>query len=172
MKEDTTEKYSKKRSRFGMITPILDTFLYVFRAKHLQVFGLQVDKINPKTVSSMPEAYTHIVRIRDVKSLVMISGQTATNINGDVVGVGDIEKQLEQVFKNLKANLDVVGASFTDVIKVTIYMLDIDSGMAALGRVRKKYFGAEKPWASTLVEIKRLARPEFLVEIEAIAAVE
>ena len=133
---------------------------------------MKVDKINPETVYSMPEAYTHIVQVRDVKNLVMISGQTATNVNGDVVGVGDIEKQLEQVFKNLKANLETVGASFKDVIKVTIYILDIDGGMEALGRVRKKYFGTEKPWASTLVEIKRLARPEFLVEIEAIAAVE
>ena len=133
---------------------------------------MDVDKINPKTVYSMPEVYTQTVRIKDISSLVMISGQVAIDINGDVVGVGDIEIQLEQVYKNLKANLEAVGASFTDVIKINTYMLDIDGGMKALSRVRKKYFGDEIPPASTLVEVKRLARPEFLVEIEAIAAVE
>lgn len=136
------------------------------------MFGLKVDKINPDKIYSIPDIYTQTVRIRNVSNLVFISGQVALNADGEVSGVGDIEKQLEQVYKNLKANLEAVEASFKDVIKINIYMLDIDGGRDALRRVQKKYFGDLKPPANTLVEIKRLARPEFLVEIEAVVAVE
>lgn len=121
---------------------------------------------NPPTLST-PTGYTHVVETRGTKT-VYISGQVALDRTGNIVGAGDMGAQAKQVFENLKAALAVSGATFEDVVKINTYVTDMTE-LPAIRSVRASYFGAHAP-ASTLVQVVRLARPEFLIEIEAIVA--
>jgi len=96
-----------------------------------------------------------------------VSGLVATNEAGEVVGAGDVVEQTRQIFRNLKAILDVAGAKPADVAKVTIFMRDV-AQRPLINPVRHEFFGEHRP-ASTLVEVSRLVRDELLIEIEAIA---
>ena len=87
--------------------------------------------------------------------------------DGNVVGVGDFRAQAVQVFENLQLALAAAGAGFGDVVKANYYVLDM-SNITVLREVRRGYLGSASP-ASTLVEVRKLAREEFLVEIEMIA---
>lgn len=99
-----------------------------------------------------------------------ISGQVALDAAGHVVGAGDFRAQIEQVFANLQAALDAAGATFAQVVKLTYYMIDV-THLPGPREVRDRYVNTQAPPASTLVEVRRLAREEFLVEVEAIASV-
>ena len=77
--------------------------------------------------------------------------------------------QARQVFENLKAALAAGGATFADVVKITIFVLDM-ANLPALREIRDEYVNTERPPASTAVQVSRLAREEFLLEIEAVAA--
>jgi reactive intermediate/imine deaminase len=122
--------------------------------------------INPTTLAK-PPGYTHVVEVKSGRT-IYIAGQIALDSSGNIVGRGDFRAQTEQVFANLKAALESVGADFKDVIKMNTYVTDI-SQLAVLREVRDKYVNAEMPPASTLVEVRRLAREELLIEIEAVA---
>lgn len=99
-------------------------------------------------------------------SLVFTAGQVALDREGNLVGKGDVKAQTRQVLKNLQAVLEEGGATLADVMKTTVYLADI-SHFADMNGVYAEFFGDQKP-ARTTVEA-RLARPELLVEIEAIA---
>jgi reactive intermediate/imine deaminase len=124
--------------------------------------------INPTTMAK-PTGYTHVVEVSSGRT-IYIAGQVALDRSGNVVGKGDFRAQTQQVFENLKAALEAAGASFNDVIKLNNYVVDMTQ-IQALREVRNKYINTEKPPASTAVEVRRLAREEFLIEIEAIAVV-
>ena len=110
--------------------------------------------------------YTDAVRAGD---LLFISG--CVPVDGDGVLVpGDIEAQTRQVFANIAAVLAAGGSSFADVVKVTVFLLDVDD-RRRVNRVREEVFGATRP-ASTLVEVSRLAIPGARIEVEAIALIE
>ena len=128
----------------------------------------QVKRTNPPTLST-PTGYTHVVEVSGPVKTVYIAGQIALDKDGKVVGEGDMKAQAEQVFKNLEAALAAAGAKFTDVVKMNTYVTDMDKA-PAVREVRARYFGNTTP-ASTLVQVVKLARPEFLLEIEVIAAV-
>jgi enamine deaminase RidA (YjgF/YER057c/UK114 family) len=100
--------------------------------------------------------------------MIFISGQVAVDAAGQLVGVGDVELQARQVFSNIGKILSSAGADLTDIVKWTIYDTDIDGHAAAIGRVRDEIFGGAFP-ASTKIEVKRLAHPGWLLEIDAIA---
>lgn len=125
--------------------------------------------INPDAVST-PGAYTHVVSAQGGR-IVFISGQVALDKNGNIVGPGDLAKQAEQVFQNLQACLASVGATFSDVTKITTFIVGYQAGRdrAVLGAVRQKYLPAENPPASTLVGVQALATPDIMIEIEATA---
>jgi reactive intermediate/imine deaminase len=127
----------------------------------------QVKRTNPPTLSK-PTGYTHVVEMSGPGKTVYISGQIALDKDGNVVGAGNMKAQAEQVFKNLQAALDAAGAKFSDVVKMNTYITDMEQA-PAVREVRARYFGDTVP-ASTLVQVVRLARPEFLLEIEVIAA--
>jgi 2-iminobutanoate/2-iminopropanoate deaminase len=95
-----------------------------------------------------------------------ISGIVPVDAEGNVVGE-DVVGQTRQVFANMARVLDAAGASAGDVVKVTVYLLDIDD-RPKINPVRQEFFGAARP-ASTLVEVSRLAVDGALVEIEAVA---
>jgi len=100
-------------------------------------------------------------------NLLFIAGIPPTDRNGKVVGGDDVAAQTRQVFKNMKLVLDAAGASFADILKVTVYLLDVND-RAKINPVRKEFFGDARP-ASTLIGIRELAIPGMKVEIEAVA---
>jgi 2-iminobutanoate/2-iminopropanoate deaminase len=128
----------------------------------------RVKRTNPPTLST-PTGYTHVVEVAGPVKTIYISGQIALDKSGAVVGAGDMKAQAEQVFKNLEAALSAAGAKFTDVVKMNTYTTDM-SEVQVIRDVRARYFGNVTP-ASTLVQVAHLARPEFMLEIEVIAAV-
>ncbi len=101
---------------------------------------------------------------------VFVAGQVAIDESGKTVGVGDIGAQTRQVLTNIGKVLEAGGATFDDVVKVTVFVTDL-SNLAALQAVRPEFFKEPHP-ASTLVKDAQLINPEWLVEIEAIALVE
>jgi 2-iminobutanoate/2-iminopropanoate deaminase len=123
--------------------------------------------LNPAGLST-PTGYTHVV-IPQGGRPVFIAGQVANDKSGAVVGKGDFRAQTKQVFENLKTAVEAAGGTMADVAKITIYVTDL-SQIAALREIRQQYFTGNLP-ASTLVQVVGLARPEYLLEIEAIVAV-
>ena len=100
---------------------------------------------------------------------IFIAGQTPRNSDGQNVGKGDIRAQLEQVCENIKAALEAAGASLADIVKTTTYVTDMDEYFKHQD-MRMRYFAQALP-TSTTVQVSRLSRPEFMVEIEAFAIV-
>ena len=96
-----------------------------------------------------------------------VAGQLSLDVNGDLVGVGDVVRQTEQVLDNVGEVLRAAGATFDDVVRVGVYLLNM-ADRPAVNTVRRRYFGDALPVA-TAVEVSALALPEALVEIEAVA---
>ena len=114
---------------------------------------------------SSPPGYSHAMQ---AAGLIFVSGQVALDADGAVVGVGDMGEQARQTFRNLGAVLTAAGASFADVVKLTIFVRDIDA-IAAIRTARDEFVDTANPPASTLVEVSRLVLPDLLVEVEAVA---
>ncbi|NMH96804.1 RidA family protein [Pseudonocardia acidicola] len=110
--------------------------------------------------------YTDAVRFGD---LLFVSGVAPLDENDRLVGEGDVVAQARQVHVNLAKALEHAGASFADVLKVTVYLTDVDDRQK-VNDIRREYFGSAYP-ASTLVEVSALAVPGMLVEIEAVAGI-
>jgi enamine deaminase RidA (YjgF/YER057c/UK114 family) len=124
--------------------------------------------INPPR-RSRPSGYTHVVVSPDGRT-AYIAGQVAYDSAGQVVGGGDFRVQAAQVFANLSLALASVGAGFRDVMKTTTYLTDVKN-VPALREIRARHFDAAHPPANTLIPVSALARPELLLEIEAVVAV-
>jgi reactive intermediate/imine deaminase len=107
--------------------------------------------------------YCDAVRFGD---LLYISGVPPTDAAGRVVGGDDVAEQARQVFRNMKLVLDAAGAGFADILKVTVYLLDVNDRVK-INPVRKEFFGTARP-ASTLIGVRELAIPGMKVEIEAV----
>jgi len=123
----------------------------------------EIQRSNPDGMTQ-PTAYSHLVKF---ERLMFIAGQIALDADGNVIGAGDMKAQVRQVLENLKTVLASEGADFSNIVKINTFTTDIEAFLET-GDIRREYFGSEAP-ASTLVQIERLARPVFLVEIEAIA---
>jgi 2-iminobutanoate/2-iminopropanoate deaminase len=108
--------------------------------------------------------YTDAVRAGD---LLFVSGFVPVDREGRLVGGDDVVAQTRQVFANLAAVLAAAGATFADVVKVTVYLTDIED-RARINPVRQEVFRDTRP-ASTLVEVSALATPGARVEIDAVA---
>lgn len=110
--------------------------------------------------------YAHVVRVGDH---VYVSGQVARDANDNLVGKGDVVAQARKALENVRTCLAAVGATMDHVVKVTVYLTNVDD-RPKIVPVREEFFPNTLP-ASTLVEVSRLVSDDLLVEIEAIAVV-
>jgi enamine deaminase RidA (YjgF/YER057c/UK114 family) len=101
--------------------------------------------------------------------LLYIAGQVAWDTSGNIVGKGDVRAQARQVFQNLRGVLQAAGGDLKDLMKITTYITKIED-FPAVAEARSEVFKGELP-ASTLIVVKSLFHPDFLIEVEGVAAV-
>ena len=120
-------------------------------------------------VPGQPEPISHYTDAVRVGDLLFVSGCVPVDAEGRLVGGDDVVEQARQTFANVGAVLEAGGSSFADVVKVTLFLTDVDD-RPKINPVRQEFFGEARP-ASTLVEISRLAVPGAKIEVEAVAVV-
>lgn len=133
--------------------------------------NFSIKRVNPPQLGA-PPGYSQIVDVRAGR-IIFIAGQTALDQNGDLVGKNDFAAQAEQVFRNLSVALQSVGCTAGNLVKLTVFLRNMDD-LSAYREARNRFFATATPVAApavTLVEVSRLYGPDFMIEIEAIAAV-
>lgn len=123
-------------------------------------------RVTSGTVWEEQVGFSRAVR---VDRFIYVSGTTATDEEGNPVGVGDPAAQTDYIIRKIERALIEAGATLRDVVRTRVYVLDADD-WEAVGRVHGRYFGETRP-ANTLVEVSRLVGDEYLVEIEVDAVV-
>lgn len=124
--------------------------------------------VNPETVAP-PTGYTHVV-VAEGRRMIFLAGQVPHAVDGSLVGSGDVVAQARQCFQNIRAGLEAVGASPSDLVKITVFVVDYDpSKRDGIIAARDEVLAFEVPPASTFVGIQRLVRDEWLIEVEAVA---
>lgn len=129
----------------------------------------EIELWDPETVAP-GNGYSQVVSIPAGSRLVWLSGQVPVAPDGTLAPAGDWEAQARQVFRNIGAALEDAGAGWADVVKFTYFVTDA-AGLPTVREVRDEYVNTERPPTSTAVRVAGLIRPEFLLEVEAIAAV-
>lgn len=124
--------------------------------------------LQPDTVAKPAGTYSQGVKVTG-KALIFVAGQVSVNAKGEMVGEGSMRAQIRQVHENVKAVLAAGGATFENVVKTTTFVTNVEE-YRKHADIRKEYLKGYFP-PSTVVEISRLARPEFLIEMEAIAVI-
>ena len=119
--------------------------------------------LNPATVAPPIGDYAQAVR---AGSLLFVAGQLALDRSGRLVGAGDFAAQARQALENLAAIVAAAGATLDDVVKLNIYLTDMND-RPTFAAVRREFFRRDFP-ASTLVEVTKLALPEAKIELEAV----
>jgi enamine deaminase RidA (YjgF/YER057c/UK114 family) len=128
-------------------------------------------RIDPPELGT-PPGYSQIVDVT-ASRFIFISGQTALDGNGNLVGKNDFAAQAAQVFYNLATALQTRGCDATNLVKLTVFLTDMEN-LGPYREVRSRFFASVTPPAApavTLVEVAKLYGPEYMIEIEAIAAV-
>jgi reactive intermediate/imine deaminase len=113
--------------------------------------------------------FSQATTIEATGRLVFVSGMTARRPDGTIVGVGDVSAQTRQVCENVQAAVREAGGTLDDVCRVDVYVRNMED-FAKIHEVRAQYFSEPLP-ASTMVEVSKLAHPEYLIEISAIAVI-
>src|SRR5437016_9963024 len=136
--------------------------------------AIKREKIQPQglhvVIRAGQPAYTHVVTVSGTGRMIFVAGQLARDAQGNCVGKGDMRAQIQQVGENIKACLEAAGATLADIVKTNTYVTDFEE-FSKNGDMRMRYFGPATP-TSTTVEVHRLAGPDFMIEIEAIAFVD
>jgi enamine deaminase RidA (YjgF/YER057c/UK114 family) len=127
-----------------------------------------IRRVNPDTLAP-PSGYTHVV-VAEGARMIFLAGQVPHAPDGTLVGPGDVVAQAGQCFRNIRAGLEAVGASPSDLVKITIFVVDFHpSQRDGIIAARDDVLAFEVPPASTFVGIQRLVRDEWLIEVEAVA---
>jgi 2-iminobutanoate/2-iminopropanoate deaminase len=125
---------------------------------------------NPAALS-LPKGYSQAAEIDMGSSkMIIMAGQVAFNKDGQLIGAGDIAKQTEQVFTNIKNIVEDAGGTMNDIVKLNYYLKDV-AQINQVRAIRDKYINTKTPPASTLVEVSKLFRDDILIEIEATAVI-
>ena len=124
-------------------------------------------QIRTDRVAAPSAHFSQAIAVEAKGKLVFVSGMTARRADGTIAGIGDIEEQTRQVCENIKHALEAAGARMDDVCRIDVHLRNIGD-RERFNKVRKEFWPANPP-ASTLVEVSKLASPEYLVEITAIA---
>ena len=130
---------------------------------------MEISYLQPANVPKPAGDYSQGVKVKG-GTLVVISGQVAWDVQGNLVGKGDIRAQTRQVFENLKNMLASAGATFQNVVKLGVFLKNLED-FAAFREVRAQYLKPLYP-PTTLLVVKSLAREEWLLEAEVMAVVE
>jgi len=128
-----------------------------------------IKRISPPDIAKPFANYSHVVTAEGAQKLVFCAGQVAADADGKVLPPDDFDAQAKMVMENLTKALAAGGAKISDVVKITIYICNPHDVPKARG-ILAGYFGGHPP-GSTLCVLRGLANPNFLLEIEAIAAV-
>jgi len=129
----------------------------------------QVRFHNPQTLAK-PPGYSYVVEAAGPVRIVYLAGQLGLDIDNKFVG-DDFRSQCAQAFENMTLALKGAGASWSDVVKINNFLVDIQANMMTFREVRDRYLNTKAPPASTTIGVPALARPGGLFEIEAIAIV-
>jgi reactive intermediate/imine deaminase len=121
-----------------------------------------------RLAGQLAEPISHYTDGVEAGGFLYTSGMLPMDAAGEMVGVGDVIRQSEQVLDNVGAVLTAAGISFDDVVRVGVYVRHM-ADRELINTVRRRYFGDSRP-ASTLVEVSALAHPDALMEIEAVAS--
>jgi reactive intermediate/imine deaminase len=121
----------------------------------------------PITLANDPLAPYCIAPGWQVGDLLFLSGQASIGADGSIVGVGDFDAQLAQTFANIESVLAAAGSDLSRIVKVTIYLTDM-ANFPKIVEARRRWFTPPFP-ADTTLEVKSLALPELMVEIDVIA---
>lgn len=135
-------------------------------AARLQAQTAEPQYIDPPSLTH-PTGYTQVVVAPDGRT-VYVAGQNATDSAGQVVGGTDFQAQAAAAYTNLQRALASVGGSLKDIVKTTTFLTDARQ-IPLLRPVRTRFLDATHPPANTLVIISSLARPNLLIEVEAVA---
>lgn len=114
--------------------------------------------------------FSQAVKVPAKGHIIFVSGLTARDPSGNVVGKGDIRAQTRRTLENLRAVLAEAGAALEDIVKVTVFIRNMERDFKPIHEVRAEFFPKNPP-ASTMVEVSRLVEPDHLIEIEAIAVI-
>lgn len=133
--------------------------------------GAETDLVQAEKISTNPDPFEpyHISQGIRIGQLLFLSGQASITKQGEIVGLNDFDAQAEQVFSNLKEVLEAGDSNLKQIVKVTIYLTDMQY-FPKIVDLRKKYFSEPYP-ADTIVEVKSLALPGLMIEIDAIALI-
>ena len=124
------------------------------------------DLISPVSMHR-PNGYSHLARVKRGVP-VFIAGQVALDTSGHLVGAGDFRAQAQQVFENLKHAVEAAGGAFSHIVKLNVYVVD-RTRLPEYREVRDRFIDVSNPPTSTAVQVAALFRPEFLIEVEAVA---
>ena len=130
-----------------------------------------ITRVNPPELGT-PPGYSQIVEVA-ASRIIFIAGQTALDRDGHVVGLADFAAQATQVFNNLAIALQARGCTAANLVKLTVFLTDMDN-LLSYREARNRFFASVMPPAApavTLVEVSKLYGADFMIEIEAIAAV-
>ncbi len=132
---------------------------------------MKIERRNPSTIHA-PGPYSHAVIVNQGR-VAYLAGQVAFDKDGNLVGEGDLETQLNQAMRNIKAILQDLGSDLTHIIKITTYIADYSHDQVLIVRhVLNEYFAEEHRPANTLLGVQSLAQPGLLVELEATVALD
>jgi enamine deaminase RidA (YjgF/YER057c/UK114 family) len=136
--------------------------------------AIKREKIQPQgmhvVMRAGQPAYTHVVTVSGTGKMIFVAGQLARDANGNLVGKGNMRAQIQQVGENIKTGLEAAGATLADIVKTNTFVTNYEE-YTKHGDMRARYFGPATP-TSTTVQISRLADPDAMVEIEAIAVID
>jgi reactive intermediate/imine deaminase len=130
------------------------------------VSAVSKQQVNPWTWQDAA-GFSQAWRVEGARSLVFVSGQAPISADGQLVGADDFETQVRHVFENLRTVLTEARAGLDAVVKLTVYLTDMGR-LREYTRIKSEFFTGEQP-ASTAIGVTALARPEMMVEVEAIA---